>query len=152
MPLSEVDTQFLAVTEMINKYADSVGLDRQKVFNPTNKNWQWMKGSASIEIFINRLDFGNGAIRDFIKIFSPVMDITNSINQLALYRRLLELNDEKLGVKLTIQKGTSKVWATFERDIKGMDLEEVNTFINDFEIWADHFDDLLKAEFPVSAN
>ena len=150
--LSETDAQFAAVTEMINLYAQSVGLDPQKVYNPINKNWRWAKGSAGIEIFINRLDFGDGRTRDFIKIFSPVIDVPQTASLLAFYRRLLELNDEKLGVKLTIQKGTNKVWATFERDIKGMDAEELNTFIGDFEIWADHLDDLLKAEFPVMTN
>ncbi|MES2774682.1 MAG: YbjN domain-containing protein [Bacteroidota bacterium] len=148
IPVSEIDANYYKVSEMIHCYAESVGLDRVKVFNPEKKNWLWKKGSASIELFIQRLTFADGYQRDFVKIFSPVMDMPQTTRLLEFYRRLLELNDEKLGIKLTMQKGADKIWATFERDIKGIDYNELTTFISDFEHWADILDDLLKAEFP----
>ena len=150
MPLSAIDTQYLQTTEMIHRYAESVGLARENVYNPEKRNWTWKKGSAAIEIFILRIDLGNGYIRDFVKIFTLVMPVPQA-NLLAFYRRLLELNDEKLGIKLTLQKGSNNVWGTFERDINGMDYNELVTFISDFEIWADLFDDMLSAEFPAMA-
>jgi hypothetical protein len=63
------------------------------------------------------------------------------------YRRLLELNDTSLGVKLTILSNSDQVYATFERDIKGMDYTEMVETIADVEWWADYFDDLLIREF-----
>lgn len=147
MPASAIDTQYLQTADMINMYAKSVGLQPEQVYNPEKRNWTWKKGSASIEIFIMRIDLGAGYIRDFIKIFTLVMQVPQT-NQLAFYRRLLELNDEKLGIKLTLQKGSNHVWGTFERDINGMDYNELVAFIADFEIWADLFDDMLKTEFP----
>ena len=147
-PVSAIDTQYLKVVEMIHCYAESVGLNRERTYNTEKKNWMWKKGSASIEVYINRLDFGDGYKRDFIKIFSPVMEVPQTTRLLEYYRRLLELNDEKLGIKISIQKGSNKVWGTFERDIKGIDYNELATFIADFEFWADKFDDMLKEEFP----
>ena len=147
-PISAIDAKYYEVTEMIHCYAESVGLSRSQCYNPTNKNWLWKKGSANIEVYINRLTFESGSKRDFIKIFSPVMNMPQTTKLLEFYRRLLELNDEKLGIKLTMQKGVDKIWATFERDIKGMDYSELSTFIADFEYWADQLDDVLQGEFP----
>ncbi|MEO8770664.1 MAG: YbjN domain-containing protein [Ferruginibacter sp.] len=146
--LLAIDTQYLQTTEMIHKYAESVGLARADVYNTEKRNWTWKKGSASIEIFILRIDLGNGYVRDFIKIFTLVMQVPQT-NLLEFYRRLLELNDEKLGIKLTLQKDGNNVWGTFERDINGMDYNELVAFISDFEIWADQFDNMLEAEFPT---
>jgi len=147
-PVHPIDINYMQVTEMVHCYVESVGLNRLQAYNPVNKNWLWKKGTANIEVFINRLTFADGHRRDFIKIFSPIMDMPQTTKLLEFYRRLLELNDEKLGIKLTMQKGANKIWATFERDIKGMDYNELTTFISDFEYWADVLDDMLKEEFP----
>jgi hypothetical protein len=66
-----------------------------------------------------------------------------------VYRYLLELNDHNLGVKLTIMPETDKIYATYERDIQGIDYEEVKTCIADLEWWADELDDLLKEKLGV---
>ncbi|MEO7312242.1 MAG: YbjN domain-containing protein [Chitinophagaceae bacterium] len=147
-PVSEFEANYFKVMEMVNCYAESVGLDRVKVYSADKKDWLWKKGSASIELFIQRLTFSDGYQRDFIKIFSPVMNMPQTTRLLEFYHRLLELNDEKLGIKLTMQKGSDQIWATFERDIKGIDYNELVTFIADFEHWADALDDMLKDEFP----
>ena len=143
-----LDLQYNKVSEMINCYAESVGLTREQVYNGEKNNWTWKNGSANIEVLIQKLNFANGTRRDFLRAFCPIMDIPLA-NPLAFYRRLLELNDIKLGIKFTLIPNSPKVWATFERDIKGIDYSELSTFISDFEYWADKLDDELKAEFPI---
>ncbi|MCY7327819.1 MAG: YbjN domain-containing protein [Saprospiraceae bacterium] len=69
-------------------------------------------------------------------------------NLLGFYRRLLELNDEKLGIKRCLIPNSPRLWASFDRDIQGLDFNELTTFIRDFEHWVDKLDDELKAQFP----
>ncbi|GAB3690936.1 hypothetical protein GCM10027592_08590 [Spirosoma flavus] len=147
----ELDEQHRRVTEMIHCYVESLGLPRDKVYNPERKNWLWKKGSAGIEVLIETIHFNSGARRDYLRIFSPLMDVPVN-NILGFYRHLLELNDRRLGVKLSIMPNTQKVYATFERDIKGMDFNELSTCISDLEIWADSLDDELKGQFPNWSN
>lgn len=147
-PIRTEDAHYLRVVEMVHCYAESVGLDRNSVYNTEKKLWIWRKGSVSIEVNILRLNFANGSSRDFLRVFSPIMEIPSTSNLLAFYRRLLELNDEKLGIKICLVPNSNKVWASFDRDIKGIDFNELTTFIVDFEYWADKLDDELKAQFP----
>lgn len=135
------------VTEMIHKYVESVGLTREQTFDPQKKQWHWVIGSARIQVYIERITFQSGAFRDYLRIFSPLMEIPQG-NQQAFFRHLLELNDTFLGVKLTVMPNSTWVYATYERDIKGIDQEEVSTCIADLEWWADKLDDELKAKFP----
>jgi len=148
---ASLDEQHRRVTEMIHCYAESVGLSRDQAYNAERKNWRWKNGSANIEVLIESLNFSNGSRRDYLRIFSPLMAIPVN-NLLAFYRHLLELNDSKLGVKLTIMPNTQNVFATYERDIKGMDYSELSTCISDLEYWADKLDDELKAQFPNWSN
>lgn len=146
-----LDEQFRRVTEMIHCYVESIGLSRDQIFNPENKNWRWKMGSANIEVFIQTINFPNGSRRDFLRIFSPLMNIpTNNI--LGFYRALLEVNDGSLGVKLSLMPNSSTVYASYERDIKGMDYSELSTCISDLEYWADKLDDDLKNQFPDWSN
>ncbi len=73
-------------------------------------------------------------------------------NLLSFYRHLLELNDLRLGVKLCIMPNSQKAFATYERDIRGMDYQELTTCIIDMELWADELDDQLKGHFPNLIN
>ena len=147
-PLNTADTHYLKVVEMVHCYAESVGLDRNTAYNTEKKVWLWRKGSVHIEVNIQRLTFADGHFRHFLRIFSPIMEVPSTSNLLGFYRRLLELNDIKLGIKLTLIPNSPKVWASFERDISGIDFNELRTFIMDFEFWADTLDDELKAQFP----
>jgi hypothetical protein len=44
---------------------------------------------------------------------------------------------------------TDKIYATYERDIQGIDYKEVKKCIADLEWWADELDDLLKEKLGV---
>jgi len=136
------------VEDMIDKYVVEVGLTKDQVYNAERKAWYWTRGSASIEVFITEIKFDDGFARYYIRVFSPILKVPAD-NQLACFRRLLELNDQSLGVKLTVLPNSDQVYATFERDIQGIDYEEVRTIIYDAEWWADHLDDQLAAEFAT---
>jgi hypothetical protein len=137
------------VTDMVHQYAESVGLTREQVFNPEKQSWNWRIGSASIQIFIERINFSNGSFREYLRIFSPLMQMP-ATDLTRFYRQLLELNDSNLGVKLTVMPNSTWVYATYERDIRGMDYEELATCIADLEWWADKLDDELKVQFPAA--
>ena len=138
--------QKINVIDMINRYAESVGLSREQVYKPEKGSWNWKMGSAQIKIYIETIVFNNGTIREYLRIFSPLMEVPQS-DQTRFYRHLLELNDGNLGVKLTIIPNSTWVYATYERDIRGMDYDEVATCIYDLELWADKLDDELKNKF-----
>jgi hypothetical protein len=134
------------VFDMIHQYTESVGLKRETVFNQEKQSWNWRTGSARIQVYIETVPLSSGNTREYLRIFSPLMQLPQN-NLLAFYRHLLELNDTKLGVKLSIMPDSNWVYATYERDIRGIDYHEVSTCIADLEWWADKLDDELKAQF-----
>lgn len=133
-----------AVIEMIHSYVQFVGLKLTDAYDALKQSWTWRIGSATIHVYIETMISG-GYSRDYLRIFSPLMQIPTT-NELAFYRHLLEANDSSLGVKLSLLNDW--VFATYERDIRGMDYDELATCISDLEWWADKLDDELKAKFP----
>lgn len=142
------------VEEMIHRFVAEAGMNREQVYKPEKKAWYWTRGSAKIEVFIQEIKFENAASRFYLRIFSPLIKIPQTNTQ-EFYRRLLEMNDSKLGVKITIMPGSDQVYATYERDIKGIDYDELVTCVADLEWWADALDDELAhsyggGEAPIS--
>ena len=131
---------------MVHRYTESVGLTREQVFNEAKNAWNWKIGSANIQVYIETINFSNGSMREYLRIFSPLLEIPKE-NQLPFYRHLLELNDGNLGMKITVMPNSNWVYATYERDIRGIDYDEMVTCIADLEFWADKLDDELKAKF-----
>ena len=134
----------------IRQFITSVGVDPNGCFNAQNKAYYLTRGSASIEIFISSHPQQDGSARNFLRLFSQVAAVPADHREL-FYRRLLELSDQSLGVKLTIQPGTDKVYATFERDITGIDASETATCIADLGSWADYLDDVIRKEFNIGS-
>jgi hypothetical protein len=133
------------VEAMINKFIIQIGLTKEQTYNAEKRAWYWKKGSASIEVFIHEIKF-EAHSRFYLRVFSPLLKVP-ATNTQEFYRRLLEMNDSKLGVKLSIMPGSDQVYATFERDIKGIDYDELATCISDLEWWADVLDDELKQQY-----
>ncbi len=134
------------VNVMIERYVLSVGLEKAKCYDSLKNSWNWRIGSASIQVFVQSVPLSSGTIRYYLRIFSPLMEIPTT-NEAYFYRYLLELNDSKLGVKLSVLGNW--VYATYERDVVGMDYDELSTCIADLEWWADTLDDQLKEKFTV---
>jgi len=128
---------------MIERYVQSIGLTKEATFDEASNTWQWQRGSAPIEVFL--ADGGNN--RYYICIYANIMQVPANANQADFYRYLLELNFDKLGMRLCIKPKSSWIFAFYERDVKGMDYEELTTCIKDLEWWADKLDDELKGKF-----
>ena len=141
--MSELITKAI---DMINDFVSERGIDPSTVYNPEKKMWNLKRGSASIQVLLMEIPVGEGQIREFVQAASPIIKIPSG-KELPFFRRLLELNDIKLGVKLSLQSGTDQVWALAERDLIGMDYSELQTLLEDLGFWADEFDDLLTKEF-----
>jgi hypothetical protein len=137
-----------AVTDMVHQYAQSLGLTRAQVYNEAKEIWSWKIGSANIQVYIETITFNNGKYREYLRVFSTLLQIPPSKqNDASFYRYLLELNDGNLGVKISVMPNNNWVCATSERDIQGMDYDELATCIYDLEIWADKLDDDLIDKF-----
>jgi hypothetical protein len=130
---------------MIDDYVVKIGLTKAQTFNPERKAWYWNRGSAGIEVFVQEIKLSTYS-RFYLRVFSHILKVPAGSEQ-KVYKKLLELNDTNLGLKLTLLPGSDKVYATFERDINGMDADELATTIADLEWWADKLDDELAAEF-----
>ena len=133
------------VEALIEQYVVKVGLTKEQTYNPERKAWYWKRGSAGIEVFVQEINLGTYS-RFYLRVFSLILQVPPG-SELKVYKRLLELNDTNLGLKLTLLPNSDKVYATFERDINGIDFEELATTIGDLEWWADKLDDELAQEF-----
>lgn len=134
-----------AAKALVDRYVQEIGLTKEQTYNEERKAWYWSKGSANIEVFIQTVPIGQGE-RNYLRVFSPIVKVPKT-GVIAFYRRLLELNDTSLGVKLSVMKESDQVYATYERDIHGMDYEELADTIADVEWWADNLDDQLIKDF-----
>lgn len=134
------------VHDMIARFAQTVGVDPKQAFDPEKKAWYFKRGSARIEVFVQGIPLSNGEMRYFLRIFSPIMKVPAE-RACEAYKYLLELNDRSLGVKLTLMPDSNQVYATYERDIQGLDPEELSTCMLDLGWWADKLDDELQTTF-----
>jgi hypothetical protein len=133
------------VEEMISRFVTEIGLTKEQTYNEERRAWYWNKGSAKIEVFVQEIKFEK-ASRFYLRIFSPIGNVPSS-NRESFYKKLLEMNDGKLGVKITIMPNSDQIYATYERDVKGMDYDEMVTCIADLEYWADILDNELVQTF-----
>ena len=62
------------VEQMINRYVQEVGLKVEDTYRPEKNLWDWRKGSARIEVFIEEVEMGN-AIRYYLRAFSPIAKV-----------------------------------------------------------------------------
>ena len=138
------------VEVMIDEYVVKIGLTKAQTYNAERRAWYWSRGSAGIEVFIQEIKLSTHS-RFYLRVFSHILKVPVGSEQ-KVYKRLLELNDTNLGLKLSLLPNSDKVYATFERDINGIDFEELATTIADLEWWADKLDDELAAEFSIVAN
>lgn len=134
---------------MIEKYVESINLTKEQTYDEDRGVWRWKHGSATIEVFVQSVKIGDESTREYLRIFSFLANVPKvSDNARADFlTRLLEMNDVNLGVKLTLMKGSNKIYASYERDIRGMDYTELSICLHDLEWWADKLDDELKSHY-----
>lgn len=143
------------VLDYVKKFIESVGIDPKTCWNEENKAYYLYKGSAKIEVFVSEHKQDDGSIRYYLRVFSGIIKVPGT-NKEKFYRRLLEINDQSLGIKLTLMPEALPendwVYATYERDIVGISYEEIEIILSDVGLWADYFDDELKKEFSDQTN
>lgn len=129
--------------KMINDLIASHGLDPEKCRHRPKTLWSAYRGSALIytEIFpLNEVYY--------IEISCPIMKIP-SRNLLPFYRRLLEINYQLIGVKFFLKQDI--LYLSANRELKGLDAEELKLMEDRVSFNADKLDDLLIEEFKKQA-
>lgn len=143
------------VLDYVKQFIQSVGVDPAQCWNEQNKAYYIYKGSARVEVFVSSHPNNDGTTRHYLRVFSGLMKVP-ATNKEKFYRRCLEITDQSLGVKLTVMPNANPdndwVYATYERDIEGMEYAECVTCISDLGLWADWLDDQLKTEFGTPEN
>jgi type III secretion system-like peptide-binding chaperone len=103
--------------------------------------WRVQKGSAHVYVILS-----SRGDRNFLRVIAPVMHLVPSVDERALYRRLLELNCSQVsGAAFAIREGD--VVLTSERSTTDLDPSEVLEMVQRTEDYADQYDDLLVSEF-----
>jgi len=125
--------------KMIEEIIREWNLDPDSMYNPRYKSWSLVQGSADFYVTLFNLD---GI--DFIEVAGYVVKTPDGSNP-AFYRRLLELNDYYIGVKLSVKD--EKVWLLGQRECEGMDKGEAKRLIDNVRLMTDDIDDKLHNEF-----
>lgn len=103
--------------------------------------WRVQKGSAHVYIVLSSRDDKN-----YLRVTAPVLHVEGSVDRLALYQRLLELNETHVSGAAFALRGNT-VMLTIERVTVDLDPSEVTDLVRRVEDYADHFDDVLHREF-----
>ncbi len=127
--------------KLINKLLASYGLDPEQCRHRPKTLWSCYCGSALIYIEI----FNMNNV-DYIEISCPIM-LMPSTNLLPFYRRLLEINYHLIGVKFFIKNDW--VYLSENRELKGLDYDELKVISDRIGTNADKYDDLLIQEFKA---
>ena len=127
--------------KMISDLLAGFGLDPEQCRHRPKTLWSAYRGSALIytEIFnMNNINY--------IEISCPVMKIPSK-NLLPFYRKLLELNFQLIGVKFFVKQDL--LYLAVNRELKGLDPDELKVMVNRVSNNADKLDDLLITEFKT---
>ena len=135
------------VKSYVEKMCLEIGTTEQAVWDANNKAWYFVRGSISIEVFLNTYELSDKSTRTFLRVFSPIFKLPESAKQLELLQGAIEANAQFMGVKIGTMADKGWMYAISERDIIGMDYAEFVTVINDLGYWADKLDDFLQERF-----
>lgn len=104
--------------------------------------WRVRKGSAWVQIAL----LGENEEENHLQVSAKVIVPDSATDRVRLYQRLLELNATEIkGAAFALQGGA--VLLISERSTLDLDPSEVHDAVGRLERYADHWDDLLVAEF-----
>ncbi len=139
---TQKDEVYLAYYEkMVNDLLASFGLDPEKCRHRPKTLWSAYRGSALIYTEIFKIDDV-----DYIEISCPIM-LLPSKNLLPFYRKLLEINFQLMGIKFFVRD--QWVYIAENRELKGLDSEELKAMILRVSYHADRLDETLSEEFKT---
>jgi hypothetical protein len=111
--------------------------------------WNLKLGSASVwvDVFQSKDNNGNFIDYGYLQMLAPVCAVPEK-NQAQFTKELLEINHTLYGVGFTIYGTNAYIKAI--RELEGLDKSEVRSTFDRVGIYADDWDDKLKAKyFPV---
>lgn len=110
--------------------------------------WNLKLGSASVwvDIFQSKDAQGNLQQYGYLQVLAPVCDVPVN-NQHLFTKELLEINHQLYGVAFTIFK--DKAYIKSIRELQGLDISEVKSTLDRVGIYANDWDDKLKAKYGI---
>lgn len=122
----------------IYRLCREVGANADAIYNANTGAWYFKSGSSTIEVFITTIEPGQQAQRTFIRCFSPVYILpTDPIKKFGVLEAAMEINTERMGIKLSALPEKGLLCVVTERDIDGMDYAEFMTIMQDISYWSD---------------
>jgi hypothetical protein len=135
----------------IYRLCHEIGVKADSIYNSKTGAWYFSSGSSTIELFLTTIETGRQAERTFIRCFAPICAIPDdNKKKLAIFKVALEINADRMGIKLSALTDKGLLCAVTERDIDGMDYQEFITIISDISYWADHLKDYFKNQFGAN--
>ncbi len=138
-PAQKDEVDIACYEKMVNDLLASFGLDPEKCRHRPKTLWSAYRGTALIYTEIFKLDNV-----DYIEISCPIM-LLPSRNLLPFYRKLLEINYQLMGIKFFVRDHW--VYIAENRELKGLDFEELKAIENRVSYHADRLDEILIEEF-----
>lgn len=146
----------MTTAEMVKVYVARLcaeaGCTPESVYNPKTGSWFFVRGSASVEVFMSSYETVYKTVRTFIRCFSPVFPLpVDAAGKMQLLDEAAQNNTNLMGVKLGTFPDKGYLYAIAERDIEGMDYNEFKSLVSDLGYWADSLDDMLAQRFGHTA-
>lgn len=133
----EVDIAYYE--KMIDDLFVSFGLNPERCRHHPQTLWSAYRGSALIYIELFQIENVY-----YIEVSCPIMTLP-SRNLLPFYRKLLEINFQLMGIKFLVRDHW--VYIAENRQLKGLDFEELKALEERVSHHADRLDELLIEEF-----
>lgn len=131
----------------IYRLCNDIGANADSIFNARTGAWYFSSGSSTIEVFLTTIT-GQRGERTFIRCFAPIYTVPpDPIKRLGILQAAMEINTERMGIKLSSLPEKGFLCVVAERDIDGMDYTEFVTVIGDINYWCDHLRTFFEKKF-----
>ena len=135
---------------MVEEVITGLGVDPATCRGDQAGQWNLKLGSASVwvDVFQSKDAQGNLIDYGYLQILAPVCEVPVA-NQSLFTKELLEINHTLYGVAFTIYGNNAYIKAI--RELEGLDKSEISSTFNRVGVYADDWDDKLKAKyFPAT--
>ncbi|MBL7743037.1 MAG: YbjN domain-containing protein [Chitinophagaceae bacterium] len=136
------------ITLYLQRLCTDMGVEERNVYNANTGAWYFVQGSSTIEVFLSTQKNLLQQPQTFIRCMAGLCEIPKDVKkQFELYKTALAINGSYLGYKISADEQRGIVCIIAERNISGMDYEEMVTLINDLSHWADKLDNFMHEQF-----
>ena len=135
-------------TIYIHRLCEEIGVTADSIYNQKTGAWYFAQGSCTIEVFLTTQKNMQRESQTFIRCTAALCDIPQTVpKQIALYKTAMGINATYLGFKISADEQRGLICIIAERNISGMDYDEMVALINDLSSWADKLVNFMKEEF-----